>query len=119
MGRDACFNVAHWEFAVKYLKIARDVPLILKGKIPEDSRSFQVFYYSVHAANIIVSVLSGADFIVYNFAVFHGKEPSSATITFSQIFHFAVGGAQLFSGVILLYALVVIAKELKANETGD
>lgn len=37
----------------------------------------------------------------------------------SEIVHFSVGGAQLISGVVLIYALVVIAIELKNNDTGD
>lgn len=31
MIRDSCFNVAHWEFAYKYLKISYEVPKLLKG----------------------------------------------------------------------------------------
>lgn len=69
--RDSCFNTAHWEFAFKYLRIAHDVPMLLKGKNPEESRAIDVIYFTMHAVNILVAVLSGIDFILFNYAVFH------------------------------------------------
>ena len=40
-------------------------------------------YYALHAVNVVVAVISGVDFIVYNFAVFHNKDISPSMIVWS------------------------------------
>lgn len=121
MIRDATFNVAHWEFAYKYFKISYEVPLVLRGEQP-NSRSvffFNCIYYSLWVFNVLVAVLSGFNFIVYNNAEFRGQNISQETIIFSEAFHFSVGFAQLISGFVLVYSLIVIAIELRKSDTGD
>lgn len=117
--RDACFNVAHWEFAYKYLRISYEVPILLKGETPDEMPCFSWVYFLLHAFNILVAVLSGTSFILYNFAVFEVRDISSAQIIMADVFHMSIGLAQLISGLVLLYALIVIARELRKSQTGD
>ena len=44
---------------------------------------FTYLYYGLHAFNILVAVLSGVDFVIYNFAVFEVKNISSVQIVIS------------------------------------
>lgn len=67
----------------------------------------------------MVAVLSGISFIIYNFAVFELKTLSSAQIIVSDVSHMSIGFAQLISGIVLIYALLVISHELRKNETSD
>lgn len=122
--RDGCYNVAHWEFAYKYFVISHEVPLLLKGQTQTEFRikCNKILYISLMAFNILVAVISGSDYIQYNILVYKklgNLVPSKKEIYWSEAFHFSIGIAQLISGVILLFALVVIAVALKRSNTGD
>lgn len=75
MLRDSTFNVAHWEFAYKYFKISYEVPLVLRGESMSNRSAafFKCIYYGLLVFNVLVAVLSGIDFIIYNYAAFQGR----------------------------------------------
>jgi hypothetical protein len=91
--RDASFNVAHWEFAFKYFTISYEVPLMLKGEETIDAPFLysNFFYYSMVAFNCLVAVLSGIDFVIYNFAVFQLKDVSVLIVVCAEVLHFLIG----------------------------
>ena len=66
--------------------------------------------------NVLTAVLSGIAYIVYNSQIFNFDFISDNEIITSECFHFSVGLMQLISGVLLIYALVVIALALKQNK---
>ena len=91
--RDASFNVAHWEFAFKYFTISYEVPLMLKGEetINAPFLYSNFFYYSMVAFNCLVAVLSGIDFVIYNFAIFELKDVSVLIVVCAEVLHFLIG----------------------------
>ena len=91
--RDGSFNLAHWEFAFKYFTISYEVPLMLKGEetIEEPFLFSNFFYYSMVAFNCLVALLSGIDFVIYNFAIFELKEISLFNVVCAEVLHFFIG----------------------------
>jgi hypothetical protein len=49
------------------------------------------FYFSMVAFNCLVAVLSGIDFVIYNFAIFELKDVSVFNVVCAEVLHFLIG----------------------------
>jgi len=47
---DLCFNIAHWTLAMFYLKIAKNMPRVIRG---EEAKQYTFIYWAGMALNIL------------------------------------------------------------------
>jgi hypothetical protein len=117
--KDVSFNLAHLNFAFEYYKIAKFMPLVLKGQqvTPQQTKKSKIFYSILCGFNIFFPIAEAVTIIWFNsLLVSNHARPDSALLLWLPIgSKYGNALVQLISGTLLILAVLKIQDYLRKN----